>query len=311
MSNFKYRKYSLKTSNSQKLQKINPYKFYIVYKTVNLLNLKEYIGTHCSNYLTDDYMGSGVELKRDIEELGIENFKRINIHVFYNHHDMVECERQLVDLNYLSRPDTYNIAKGGANIGCTDVDNKYLDKIRKKCIDYSVDDYSKLIDHLCILRNELIYFPSIKKKQQSFESVAFAYKELNDKLNIELSRINKDNSLIEEMREDLDNIRGLHDTLDDVLNYISIEDVHKTGCHTIKSINRAENIKKINECRIEMHNMNLNGYYTLDFLISLAADMIKKYDINSNPKMSFINTFYDTKKSLKNGVKGFTIGDKK
>lgn len=38
MSNFKYRKYSLKNSNSLKLQKINPYKFYIVYKTINLIS---------------------------------------------------------------------------------------------------------------------------------------------------------------------------------------------------------------------------------------------------------------------------------
>lgn len=54
MSKFKYRNSSLKFSNYPRIKKANIYKFYIVYKTINLINGKEYIGTHCSNYLMDN-----------------------------------------------------------------------------------------------------------------------------------------------------------------------------------------------------------------------------------------------------------------
>ena len=51
-------------------------KHYLVYKTTCLLNGKIYIGQHQTYDINDDYLGSGRELKNDIQGFGRENFRR-------------------------------------------------------------------------------------------------------------------------------------------------------------------------------------------------------------------------------------------
>lgn len=82
----------------------------IVYQTTNTLNDHIYIGVHTG--ARKSYLGSGDNLKRAIEKYGKENFVRETIF----EGTMEEClekEAKIVDEEFISRRDTYNIAVGG------------------------------------------------------------------------------------------------------------------------------------------------------------------------------------------------------
>jgi group I intron endonuclease len=50
------------------------YKYYYIYKIVNLYNKKCYVGFHATNIEYDQYFGSGVLLHKAIDKYGIDNF---------------------------------------------------------------------------------------------------------------------------------------------------------------------------------------------------------------------------------------------
>ena len=50
---------------------------YFVYKTINKINGRFYIGKHITTDMNDGYMGSGVRLLQAMEQCGKENFKRV------------------------------------------------------------------------------------------------------------------------------------------------------------------------------------------------------------------------------------------
>ncbi len=85
-------------------------KFYTVYKTVNKINKKYYIGKHITDNPYDCYIGSGKWLKRAIKKYGIENFEKSVLYIFNNRKDMENKEKELVnEKDNLS----YNLKKGG------------------------------------------------------------------------------------------------------------------------------------------------------------------------------------------------------
>jgi hypothetical protein len=51
-------------------------KYYTIYKTVNKLDGKMYIGQHICDDPYDNYLGSGLLLQRAINKHGIENFEK-------------------------------------------------------------------------------------------------------------------------------------------------------------------------------------------------------------------------------------------
>ena len=83
--------------------------YYTIYKIINLLSGKFYVGKHETKNLNDGYMGSGKLLKRAINKHGIENFSKEILHVFESEAEMNAKEKELVEIG----PHTYNLCPGG------------------------------------------------------------------------------------------------------------------------------------------------------------------------------------------------------
>lgn len=88
-------------------------KFYYIYKTVNLLDGKFYIGKHESHKENDSYLGSGILLNRAIKKHGIENFKKIILEYCENSKILCEREKFWIESENSYFPNGYNISEGG------------------------------------------------------------------------------------------------------------------------------------------------------------------------------------------------------
>ena len=102
-------------------------KKYIVYLTINKINRKIYIGVHgITSEKWDYYLGNGVYANKPssykksktpfefaVNKYGPDNFERITLKTFDILQDALNFESELVDLDFIKRKDTYNIALGG------------------------------------------------------------------------------------------------------------------------------------------------------------------------------------------------------
>ena len=89
--------------------------YYTVYKIINLVNGKIYIGRHKTENLDDNYYGSGTAIGKAKRKYGKENFDKEILFIFDNENDMFRKEEELVDLDFTNDPNTYNIMMGGEN----------------------------------------------------------------------------------------------------------------------------------------------------------------------------------------------------
>ncbi len=100
-------------------------KYYLIYKTTNLINKKIYVGKHVTTNPNDNYLGSGLVLKRAMKKYGRKNFKKEILHYLSSYEEMDQKERDIVNENFIKRQDTYNLILGG---GC---DCKKISEVMK------------------------------------------------------------------------------------------------------------------------------------------------------------------------------------
>ena len=72
---------------------------YLIYITTNLTNGKKYIGSHLTSNINDNYLGSGVILKKAIKKYGKSNFQREIIAQLDNIDNMKELEEYYIQEN--------------------------------------------------------------------------------------------------------------------------------------------------------------------------------------------------------------------
>lgn len=104
---------------------------FYVYKTVNKVNGKYYIGKH-KGELDDEYLGSGLVIQQAIEKYGKDSFEKEILIICITEQEVRYWEKRIIDLN-IDNPKCYNIAPGGQGGYVT----RYLSdeekaKIRKK-----------------------------------------------------------------------------------------------------------------------------------------------------------------------------------
>ena len=87
--------------------------YYLIYKITNKLDNKIYIGKHKTETKDDDYFGSGLLLGRAVEKHGKENFVKELLFECNSLDEMNQREIDIVDEEFIARPDTYNIMLGG------------------------------------------------------------------------------------------------------------------------------------------------------------------------------------------------------
>lgn len=86
---------------------------YLLYKITNLVNGKTYIGKHVTKDIEDNYWGSGSLIKKAIQKYGLENFKFEVLIDLKNEEELDLLEQAVVNEDFVSRPDTYNMKVGG------------------------------------------------------------------------------------------------------------------------------------------------------------------------------------------------------
>jgi len=86
----------------------------IVFIITNLTNDKILIGTAVQEGLKlSDYGGCNTSFKRDVKDIGWENFSQEVLASFKTHEEMFELERDLVNKPFVASPKTYNVNLGG------------------------------------------------------------------------------------------------------------------------------------------------------------------------------------------------------
>jgi group I intron endonuclease len=86
---------------------------YIIYKIINTKNQKIYIGKHQTLNVDDSYFGSGIALEKAIKKYGKKWFTKEVLYIFDTEFEMNEKEKEIVNEQFISTNQTYNLGVGG------------------------------------------------------------------------------------------------------------------------------------------------------------------------------------------------------
>lgn len=103
---------------------------YLIYKIINNINGKYYIGQHVTDNVFDNYKGSGKLINAAEQKYGLSTFTKIILYDFDNFEEMNNKEIELVQLSncFPYDPMSYNIKLGGNSGPLTP-------EIKQKCVE--------------------------------------------------------------------------------------------------------------------------------------------------------------------------------
>lgn len=138
---------------------------YIVYQTINLKNNKQYLGVHktLDPNVFDSYLGCGIRvnnpstynnpttpLQYAVKKYGTSAFRRSTLKIFDTAKEAFDLEKELVNEEFIKRPDVYNAKIGGlggasyfVKINQFDLNGKFLktwDSILEAADFYGISD---------------------------------------------------------------------------------------------------------------------------------------------------------------------------
>ncbi len=90
--------------------------YYTIYKIINTINQKYYIGMHRTSNIDDKYMGSGKLLANAYRKYGIQNFKKEILFIFDNEKEMYQKEYEIITEDVVNDPLSYNLKRGGVGM---------------------------------------------------------------------------------------------------------------------------------------------------------------------------------------------------
>ncbi len=87
--------------------------YHLVYKTTCLNTGRFYIGLHSADDLEDDYLGSGLRLRRSIKKYGVAAHKREIIQIFKTRAEASNYEKEILTEKLIKDPECLNCGPGG------------------------------------------------------------------------------------------------------------------------------------------------------------------------------------------------------
>jgi hypothetical protein len=108
-------------------------KYHFIYKTINMLSGRYYIGMHSTDNLNDGYLGSGTYLKRSINKHGKENHSIEILEFLNSRQELAAREKEIVSLQEIAKKECMNLKVGGQGGNCKNAEEgtkRYWEKHR-------------------------------------------------------------------------------------------------------------------------------------------------------------------------------------
>lgn len=126
-----------------------------------------YIGQHQTDDINDNYMGSGLRIKRAIEKYGVENFEKTVLFECSSAEEMNAKEAEIVNEDFIARDDVYNIELGGKG-GWTHLTFKEKSQASKRRWQNTTQEEKEQFKYKCSIKskqwNETVDKVAWKKK---------------------------------------------------------------------------------------------------------------------------------------------------